>query len=754
MNEKQKQRVLASSLGRMGSALLKTVHVNVAWLFKDDLGYTSIGSKTSCTVNVAWQNERYIDPLSEEEKDAMRMGLFAHELLHQLLTNFEYIHKVTESMTRAEASIFMLIVNTIEDPAIEYFAPSCFGGKLLDALRFMTKRVYQMCIGIENSSDAFMQLINAMVHFGNMGIVKGEWTFPEAKEMFKKVVPIYNEAIECPDSEKRLDYAVKCMEITRPLWERQVQEQEFIEKLLEELSRYLQQQGLHILKDSEKDLKVPDNAVSEKRNAAAVKILKSSEDETSKDEDSEQNGDAQDDAEQSEAEQGDAEKDEPKQGTTEKCDFKQSDEKQDDAERDAGKSSISEDENAESESEQHNASVQEENESEAEQQNMPGQEETASNDEQQNMSSQKDSEQIGSEQKGSDCIPESDEEQGDTSDPLDDITMGEDEANSEAEKNSYEISDELLERIDESLKEEEERLSKQDKEAVKEAKNEMPDIDINGKFRGKATCLNQRIADYTAVNEAIIAQKYNMAKANYQNDIKLLTKTLKRLFESDREECFASTSGEYNIIRGSLNTSARVFDKRRDPAKLKNAAVMLLVDLSGSMGGEKEQQARRTAITMAESLTACNIPYYIMGFHADRGGYDAVHDHFVTWSNRKSERETLITMDAHGNNFDGYSIRYAAEMLKKRTEDNRILFVISDGQPSSNKYRKHDGIADTIDAIKQSRKSMTVFGIGLGTSCGPEILHNMYGKDFIFVSDEKMLINMLGKKLLKCLAKR
>ena len=70
MDERVKQRAFASSLGRTGSSLLKTVHVGVNWLFGDDLGYTSMGTRNSCIVNVAWEHD-IMEGLSEEEKDAL-----------------------------------------------------------------------------------------------------------------------------------------------------------------------------------------------------------------------------------------------------------------------------------------------------------------------------------------------------------------------------------------------------------------------------------------------------------------------------------------------------------------------------------------------------------------------------------------------------------------------------------------------------------------------------------------------------------
>ncbi|MBP3782676.1 MAG: VWA domain-containing protein [Butyrivibrio sp.] len=694
MDERVKQRAFASSLGRTGSSLLKTVHVGVNWLFGDDLGYTSMGSRNSCIVNVAWDH-KVMEDLSEEEKDALRTGVFAHELLHQLLTNFSYTNRCTEKMSRAEAGIFMQFANTIEDPAIEYFADQCFGGRLLESLRFSIKHIYKVSPGIEHSSSAFGQLINALINFGDMGLVKGKWTFPEAKEYFIKVAPIYNEAITTANSQKRIDYAKECMEITRPLWEELVKEQEFFEKLMEELAEFLKRNGAHIMANSEDEMDSSSSGskAQAKRNSAVAK-MKSKSSEKSEDEDKEGEGDGEgEDGKESEEEaKNEGGSSDAENGNGESLDKGK-----------AGKSS-------------------------------------------EGQSSDSKQESDGKRQEGEGGKID----YSDSSDDEDDFTASEEVANEEAD-DTVEISDELLDDIEESIKTEATRMEKSEKS--EEAKtDELPDFDITSpNFKRRTpSCKNRRIKDTTGGH---MSQMYAEAVRAYQPEIKNLTKTLNKIFQADKEQSVAATSGDYNIIRGSLGTTARVFDRRRDPAKLKDAAVVLLVDLSGSMSGRKEAQARKTAITMAEALTACHIPYYIIGFHADCGA-DAVHDHYVTWANKKSDRESLISMYAADNNFDGYSIRYAAELLKTRQEDNKILFVISDGQPACYSYDGRTGIADTIDAIKVARKQMTVFGIAVGRSCGPTLLQQMYGKDFIFVEDERLLTNMLCKKLAKVIAKK
>ena len=172
------------------------------------------------------------------------------------------------------------------------------------------------------------------------------------------------------------------------------------------------------------------------------------------------------------------------------------------------------------------------------------------------------------------------------------------------------------------------------------------------------------------------------------------------------------------------------------------------------MNGQKIIFARETSIIFAEALTRLNIPYYIMGFSADSRGYNALHYHFVDWSNNKLDRYSLASMQAGGNNFDGYSIRYATELLKNRPAKNKILFVISDGEPACYKYSDWRlGIADTTEAIKESRKSVKTFGIAFGKNCDANELQKMYGNDFIHCPDIEILATILTKKVEKMIKK-
>lgn len=645
----------SASLSRIGSAILKGNKVSVKWIPEGspELGYTSGATRT---VNVAWYNETFFKMLSETESSLLRMGVFAHELLHQCLTNFAYTNDVCKGMSQAQAAVFMKFANTLEDPAIEYFAPNIFGGRLLDALRFSIRHIYKLSPGIDKAPTPFSQLINALIHFGDMGIVKGNFTFPETYDYFVKIAPLYNEGITCPDSKRRIDIAKECMELTQPLWEEEVKDREAFEKLLDELLKMLEARGLHLFEDEENSFSSDpeDSEEGERRSEILKKISKKTDNSSNSSKES-------------------------KETTSSDKEFAEEDTENDENKADA-----------------------------------------SDNMEKPNP----DAESIT-------CG--------------EDITTPEDVAN-EITEGEYVIDEKVLNSIEQSIKDEERKIENDSKVEKSDTKDDvLPDYTISSSAFKSAKCLNKRVESSSVRTSELYKQEIN----KYNWEIKNLKKTLNKIFQSDMEEANRSTSGSYNIKRGSIGTSARIFDKRRSPGNLKNAAIVLAVDLSGSMSGSKVAQARKTCIVFAEALSSLKIPYYIMGFSADTDGADAVHTHFVDWRGLKRDRETLVAMQAYGNNFDGYSIRYAMELLKEKQASNKILFVISDGEPACHKYSISAGLADTTNAIKDARKVCTVFGIALGTGCNPNVLQNMYGKDFIYCQDEKLLSNTLCKKLEK-----
>ncbi len=662
MSEKRRKAAEAASYARMGGMLLRGKKMTVNWIDGQDLGYTS--GRKPINVFINWEHD-LAKGLPDKQKSFFRLGVFAHETLHQVFTHFKYTNEVLESLPAREQPVFMSIANLVEDPAIEYQAPLVMGGKMLRSLRYTIRRIYRKSPPIGKEPTAFIQLENALVHYGDMGKVKGDFTFPEAFEYFKKIAPKVNEGIECPDAKKRIDIYKEIFEMTRPLWEKDLDASEEFSKFLEEVSELIKK----LVKEKGKiPLVIPSEGVSEedkseedKRRGELAKALSGSS----------QDGEEADSKEH-ESEASEVSSSESKDGS-------------ESPEKDSKSSPLSPD---------------------------------------------KKDEKL------------SDEE-------LKDL-MTDEEEYAEDDSDEWASFEEEMDDLEKMIEEENKRVCEDVKE---EGESPLPEFDLSegssSKFM-KASCKNIRMkSDYST------ARVYNEFLREYAWDITALTKSLKKILAQKQEESLRSTSGRYNILRGERGTSAKIFDKKRQP-NIYDTEVCLLIDESGSMDfGRRIVSARKAAIIFAEALAALKVPCYILGFSADemvdRTRVNAVHRHYVTWNGSKKERESLAKITSHANNFDSYSIRYAGSLLKQRSAGQRILFVISDGEPACNMYRSTaSGVIDTTLAIKEVRKEgITVFGIAIGGGCAPEVLQSYYGKDFIHQPDDSLLAVTLSKKLVK-----
>lgn len=207
---------------------------------------------------------------------------------------------------------------------------------------------------------------------------------------------------------------------------------------------------------------------------------------------------------------------------------------------------------------------------------------------------------------------------------------------------------------------------------------------------------------------------YNGIVDKMGSKIRVFTESIKNLFLSDYDEEVRAKTGKYNIVRGEIGTSVKIFDKYKEMSHTSEAVVILLVDMSGSMSGRNIKEARDAAIFLAESFNRLHLPCAVVGFTADVKASADIYQ-FVPFSNKKGERVSLMQMKAMANNYDSFAIRYATAMLAKRREENKLLFVISDGYPACRSYKSREyGIQDTADAVKEAiSKRIKVMGISI-----------------------------------------
>ena len=171
----------------------------------------------------------------------------------------------------------------------------------------------------------------------------------------------------------------------------------------------------------------------------------------------------------------------------------------------------------------------------------------------------------------------------------------------------------------------------------------------------------------------------------------------------------------------------------------------MAIDESASMRGDKIKVARLTAILLAEVFAKIGITVKIIGF-TDTCGHPE-HYHYISWKNTPQDRLKLLNISAKLDNFDGYSIRYCGEILKKRPERHKMLIVVSDGYPVTHAYSTLGaGIADTRNAIREVSRFSKVFGVLIGSGTA-EFHHIMYGNNLLHISKVDELPQRLAKKI-------
>jgi len=228
----------------------------------------------------------------------------------------------------------------------------------------------------------------------------------------------------------------------------------------------------------------------------------------------------------------------------------------------------------------------------------------------------------------------------------------------------------------------------------------------------------------------------------------------------------ARVQTQYGTKKGKLDQSrlsricfnAPGFNERIFKNKIENktldAAITVLVDMSGSMNGDKAYYALASTLLLNEVSSTLNIPVEILGF-TDTDGYNISPLMFIykSFSDHRVSNDALIESFSKSSNFmrgnpDGENILWSYDRLIKRKERKKILIVMSDGSPAASK--SSNGIEGfTLQAIQEIERSKKVDIYGLGL-CSDSVSHYYKAHDVVRDPSEipSKLISLIERKVI------
>lgn len=578
-------------------------------------------------------------------------GLFTHELMHVLATDFDYENEALEKIRRTAENVRVssleirerhMFSNIVEDPAIEYLSPEYCPGYMVKSLRKTIATFAAQASRIEEGRSAYEQLLSAMIQFGDLGVLNGTFTSKAAKEAFHKIAPIMDKAIEEPSFRKRFEYSQQCFEIARPLWEENMTDFAEAALAVEDLLRKFGKAeklygtgGASITPGiSGKPQNEQDGSQSQRRK---ITLKRLAEEESGRPESGDGQSNGKDGKDGKDAKDG-----------------------------------------------------------------LPG---SSGNGNSAGSSGNSGSPE-GSGNAGAGESSENGRESS-SGGNADDGTGADKGAFGEAIKELSEMSAGDIEKL--------RRIMAADGDAGRQQRNvdartDIGDIDLSVKSPYVQKDISYQNTSSSVPDYLSLADARNECSLYVHG----LTSRLRKIFQEDREKKAYRTSGRVSIKRIAGNrVTARVFQKKYDPENKLDTSVLILVDRSGSMCGGNIKNAVLSDVVIADTMAAFRIPTKTIGFCTNNIP-EIIHYGTGSWKNTEEDRAAAAVTDSGGGTFLGFSIRYAGELLRKRPTKHKVLVIITDGYPEDSHYNNSsDAFKDIADALAGIGKFADVIGIGL-----------------------------------------
>lgn len=263
--------------------------------------------------------------------------------------------------------------------------------------------------------------------------------------------------------------------------------------------------------------------------------------------------------------------------------------------------------------------------------------------------------------------------------------------------------------------------------------------------------VNVRVNRICDVDEELVEQYGEISAPLLQISRQLQRSILRQLEEKRNDVKQTGLLMGHRLDSHAIHRNdGKMFYKNALPNEQAELAVGLLLDESGSMSScDRCTYARAAAIILYVFCHSLGIPIMIYGHSTGYINHSGEYERCVDLysyaefeSIDKDDKYRLMDIAARGSNRDGAALRYVAEQLSKRSEDLKILILVSDGQPADIGY---GGTAaeDDLRGIKREYQRKGILFVAAAIGDDKQNIERIYGDSFMDITD----LNQLPSKL-------
>ena len=195
-----------------------------------------------------------------------------------------------------------------------------------------------------------------------------------------------------------------------------------------------------------------------------------------------------------------------------------------------------------------------------------------------------------------------------------------------------------------------------------------------------------------------------------------------------RENKYRFGAGIDSKMMGDMKK--RIWFRNTRGNEIPDMSVLLLIDGSGSMAGERRNSAMISSVILHEVLKKQGIQHAIVEHRAHYGEPEIDVNILVDFNAKEEEKLNIMQLDAENNTRDGLALYWAEKYINQKTFcDNKIIIVLSDGQPCHDYDGYFGPVAnkDTENAAKKIiNRGTDIIAVALDNDCDDDDISSTY----------------------------